>query len=101
MTESICELYSVKIQLKQLETTLEMVKMYRDHYVTRLNAANSSKLQQILLIIKALVAYLKGCKVESEAILVNNLLHSLGIDDFNLWELKSYLSGIARKVLLL
>ncbi|KAI7865468.1 helicase C-terminal domain-containing protein [Spinellus fusiger] len=102
LIETISSIHTVSLTLYQSRTALSQLGMYMARYKERLLGKNIGYIKQIAVIIKALIQILNhSAKEKKDQILgVNEFLHMLSIDHFNMFKLEKYLkeSDLARKL---
>ncbi|KAL0080559.1 putative ATP-dependent RNA helicase DDX11-like protein 8-like protein [Phycomyces blakesleeanus] len=103
LMETINSIHTVALTLRQSQLALKQLAMYIQRYKTRLSGKNVSYIRQIIQIIKAFIGILTPPESEKKDLIigVNEFLHLLGIDHFNMFKLERYLkeSNLARKLL--
>ncbi|RKP08780.1 helicase C-terminal domain-containing protein, partial [Thamnocephalis sphaerospora] len=111
LADTITGVHSISISSLQLETTYAHLTAYLNRYRTRLSVINATHVRELVVVIKALVAFLRrwrttGGSAGARAVKVpemytaNTFLHELNVDDINMLELQRFLkeSHLARKV---
>ncbi|KAH3756555.1 ATP-dependent DNA helicase DDX11 [Pelomyxa schiedti] len=100
LADAINSIYSVELNLAQIECAHTQLTQYLDRYQTRLNAKNMVYIKQILYIIAALTTALSsGTQTGIKSI--NDFIFDLKIDNYNFWKLERYFqrSDIVHKVM--
>ncbi|KAI8341304.1 helicase C-terminal domain-containing protein [Chlamydoabsidia padenii] len=100
LMETISAIHTVTIGLGQLNLTLSQIRMYLEKYLSRLLGKNTIYIKQIITILKSFVRLLESKDKKNIVIPVNEFIHQVGIDHFNLFKIQGYLeaSQLARKL---
>ncbi|KAI9017958.1 helicase C-terminal domain-containing protein [Phycomyces nitens] len=103
LMETINSIHTVTLTLCQNQYALRQFLMYIQRYKSRLSGKNVSYIRQIIQIVKAFIGILTPQENKKKDLIlgVNEFLHLLGIDHFNMFKIERYLkeSNLARKLL--